>query len=1036
MSKISNPINAWLNTQDSQFTPTGKSVLIPLELEVIKDWTEATIDFSFTSPDRNLTASSIKISPIVLKNHKAQQITKTDVNLTVSEDGFYDIEAKITVTLADADSETGENKLLTTLSFGVFSFQGKYIYDFSSQAALDKYAEIEALSKPNKEVKTLINLAETNKITSSDNKLTLEQMGEISRHIFAEKQKIQALYNNQTPSLLKQSQPTKLSLRKGQKVTLKVRWSIDSRNIEFLPLDKAAIEVEGSDGSQYRGVLNKGEFTFTVPKDNFTFTATVFAVYSDKFTVYKQIEIIDQNSKKSSIDISITTNFSNQLNYDITDGTAPFWSVFSAIMDLTDIAKKRLKFEREKNNKVYVDVKKDSTYYQPKTKEIYIGNDDFYDWDVIAHEFGHAIAGESKSINNDIGGRHNGGNQYDFSYNGVTYQNKKKSLGLAFDEGYGTWVGVRLLKESNYINKMPYVGDEFYTDRAQDGSFLVNTDLTNHKTESEIYGEDTESAITALLWQLSDQKKNPNTRAHSSQKTDPISYSLSDIFNRIFKGRNLESISDFYQAMFIDYVGFQSNFLRKAVSGTKINEKILKKIHDLAMPFAEFGIGINIDDIKLKKFNKLEWSQFKTGSLPGHDQFDIYFFNDDQEVVYKILDKQVGISSDAIQQDRITYTYSLQEKDITQIEAFLSSEEKTQILYVLIAATATGKTAKDGKIPTGPYFSNLARFRYSKPRKTVIAVDSSGSNQDTDPNNLRIVVAHTLLMSQANRNDLILNGMIENERVVQTAAIDFDSYVKILSDFAWPDDLYYRNIFNSIDSNGGTDIAKAIYASINLLKEHDDNNQPISKPVNEKNSLYILTDMDNNSGLQPVIKAIEKAAKEDIKIHLGHLKPFFISSAVSKINNDISINSRQSVAFDDVIKSMLKTKGSYAVVEDADSQQAWMELAEYLDHNEFTNIKEIALPFNVCFYSIAKAEKNTLTYLITPKKSGEITITVDSKGSFVPNLTINGVGQQKDLGQDCYEIKLRAKARKTYAVELNKPLNSQGLYSIIAKLTK
>ena len=1035
MSKISNPINAWLNTQDSQFTPTGKSVLIPLELKVLKDWTEATIDFSFTSPDRNLTASSIKISPIVLKNHKAQQITKTDVNLTVSEDGFYDIEAKITVTL---DSKTGENKLLTTLSFGVFSFQGKYIYDFSSQAALDKYAEIEALSKPNKEVKTLINFAETNKITSSDNKLILEQMGEISRHIFEEKQKIQALYNNQTPSLLKQSQPTKLSLRKGQKVTLKVRWSIDSRNIEFLPLDKAAIEVEGSDGSQYRGVLNRGEFTFTVPKDNFTFTATVFAVYSDKFTVYKQIEIIDQNGKKSSIDISITTNFSNQLNYDITDGTAPFWSVFSAVMDLTDIAKTHLNFERSKNRKVYVDIKNSSNcfYRSGEIQTINIGKDHYYNWYTLAHEFGHAIANESKAIKFSAGGSHTGENQYDYRNSGTTLYNKKNSIALAFNEGYGTWVGVRLLKHSAYTKKMPYVGGDNYTTVNSNGSMGFNVDLKNHSTLYDAYGEDAEFCLAALLWQVSDQKKNPYIRALCSRKADSISYSLIDIFNRIFKGRNLESISDFYQGMFIDYVGVQSNFLRTAVLGTKINEKILKKIHDLAMPFAEFGIGINIDDIKLKKFNKLEWSQFKTGSLPGHDQFDIYFFNDDQEIVYKILDKQVGISSDAIQQYGITYTYSLQEKDITQIEAFLSSEEKTQILYVLIAATATGKTAVDGKIPTGPYFSNLARFRYSKPRKTVIAVDSSGSNQDTDPNNLRIVVAHTLLMSQANRNDLILNGMIENERVVQTAAIDFDSYVKILSDFAWPDDLYYRNIFNSIDSNGGTDIAKAIYASINLLKEHDDNNQPISKPVNEKNSLYILTDMDNNSGLQPVIKAIEKAAKEDIKIHLGHLKPFFIRSAVSKINNDISINSRQSVAFDDVIKSMLKTKGSYAVVEDADSQQAWMELAEYLDHNELTNVKQIALPFNVCFYSIAKAEKNTLTYLITPKKSGEITITVDSKGSFVPNLTINGVGQQKDLGQDCYEIKLRVKARKTYAVELNKPLNSQGLYSIIARLTK
>ena len=704
MSKISNPINAWLNTQDSQFTPTGKSVFIPLELEVIKDWTEATIDFSFTSPDRNLTASSININPIVLKNHKAQPITKTEVNLTVSEDGFYDVEAKITVTLTDADSKMGEDKLLKTLRFGVFSFQGKYIYDFSSQAALDKYAEIEALSKPNKEVKTLINLAETNKITSSDNKLTLEQMGEISRHIFAEKQKIQALYNNQNPSLLKQSLPTKPSLKRGQKITLKVRWPIDSGNSDFLPLDKAAIEVKGSDGSQYKGVLNKGEFTFTAPKTDFSFTATVSASLIHKFGIYKNGLLFDT---------LITTNFSNQLNYDITDGTAPFWSVFSAVMDLTEITKKHLNFERDINRVVYVDVKGNSTYYRPSNGKIYIGNDDFYDWDVIAHEFGHAIAYESNSIKLIAGGAHSGQNQYDYPNNDTTLHNKETSLGLAFNEGYGTWVGVRLLKDSNYIKKMPYVGDESYTDRAQNGSVMINIDLTDHKTLYDVYGEDTELAITALLWQLSDQKKNPNIRAFCSRKADYISYSLGDIFNKIFKGRQLESISDFYQAMFIDYVGVQSNFLRTAMSGTKINKKILERIHSLAIPFAEFGIGINIDDTELEEFYYLEWSQLKTGSLPGHDQFDIYFFNDSQEIVYKILDKQVGKGSGLVQQNGTTYTYSLQEEDITQIEAFLSSrKKKKQKLYVMIAATATGKTATNGKITTGPYFSNLAKFIY------------------------------------------------------------------------------------------------------------------------------------------------------------------------------------------------------------------------------------------------------------------------------------------------------------------------------------
>ena len=114
-----------------------------------------------------------------------------------------------------------------------------------------------------------------------------------------------------------------------------------------------------------------------------------------------------------------------------------------------------------------------------------------------------------------------------------------------------------------------------------------------------------------------------------------------------------------------------------------------------------------------------------------------------------------------------------------------------------------------------------------------------------------------------------------------------------------------------------------------------------------------------------------------------------------------------------------------------------MELAEYLDNNDLDSLKEIALPLNICFYSIAKAGINTPTYLITPQKSGEISITVDGKGRFVPNLMINGIDkQQKDIGRDCYEIRFRARAMKTYAVELNKPLSSEGLYSITARLTE
>ena len=1049
MSKISLPISTWLNTQDSQFTPTGKSVLIPLELEVIKDWTEATIDFSFTSPDRNLTASSIIISPIVLKNHKAEPITETEVNLTVSEDGFYDVEAKITVTLTDADSETGENKLLTTLSFGVFSFQGKYIYDFSSQAALDKYAEIEALSKPNKEVKTLINLAETNKITSSDNKLTLEQMGEISRHIFAEKQKIQALYNNQNPTLLKQSLPTTLSLKKDQQVTLKVQWSIDSKNTNFLPLDKAAIEVKGSDGKLFKGVLNKGKFKFTVPKDNFTFTATVFAKYSDKFTVYETIQIGTTLPK----DIPITTNFSNQLDYNITDGTAPFWSVFSAVMDLTDIAEKRLKFKRKKNKEVAVNVKQNMSRCIISSGRIEVGNDDFYDWDVIAHEFGHAIANESGSIEFVMGGAHTGGNQYDVKSNGDTFKHKMNSIALAFNEGYGTWVGVRLLKESNYINKMPRVGDNYYTDLAQDGTKLDNLDLKNHKTKGKVYGEDTERGIAALLWQLSDQEKNKYSRALCSYKTDPISYSLEDIFNKVFlengQGKKLKTISDFYKSIFKNYVGEEQNFLRSIKPKSKIDKAKLEKIHNLAMPFAEFGIGVNlieagignkIVDILKTSTNTLVWSQLKTGTLPGHDQFDIYFFNNELDtLVYEIQKLDFGKGIDQVFEILSHNVYMLQKKDILEFEKIFTDKDEHE-LYVLIAATATKKTVIKGKIATGPYFSNLAKFKYSRPRKTVIAVDSSGSNMSTDPKNLRIDVAHNLLEKQMEKNNNFLKSKtneLTTTRMIKTAAIDFDSKVTLLSDIEWPDKLYNNKIFNKIDSSGGTDIVQAIEYSIDLLKQHDSNGKPVSRPNVDKNSLFIFTDMDNNAGQKPVEEVLEKAAKENIKVQTGHLVPIQIRSSISKINDDISINTRQREAFDNVIEAILNTGGSYAVIEDAISQQAWMELIEYLDYNDLDSLKEIPLPLNICFYSIAKAEKNTPTYLITPQKSGEIAIIVDSKNSFVPNLMINGIkSQQKDLGQDCYEIRFRARAMKTYAVELNKPLSSKGLYSITARLTE
>ncbi|PXY96699.1 hypothetical protein DKK76_02625 [Frischella perrara] len=1032
MSTINTPISVRLNTQDSEFVPTGKSVLIPLEIEILENWCEVTIDFSFYSSNKNLVSPTIEITPIVLKNLQYQPITETMINMVVYEEGFYDVEAKITATFSEEESVSNENKLVTTLSFGVFSTQDKYIYAHSSQTAFNKYTAIEATNDPVNENNNLTKLEKTQFIDSSSPQ---EQMEDISHYQSENIQKIKNFTNSFKTSLFSQPQ-SRLALKKGQNATLKVQWPIDNRYNSFLPLDQATIEVNGCDGSLFKGVLNNGQFTFTVPQDNFTFNATIFAENANKFGIFSE-----QNPN-----YLIKTTFSNQLEYNITDSTAPCWSVFQAITDLVDITKRVLNFERQNNRKIYVNSRNSNSFYNLKDESIHIGNNDFYDWDVIAHEFGHAIAHESNSVNYFTGAFYNGVNQYDYSYNNTTYRNKSTSLALAFNEGYGIWIGVRLLKESNYANKMPFVGDDIYTDKAQNGCYQLDIDLRDHKTLCNIYGEDAQEAIAKLLWQLGDKDKRSNIRALCSYPgTEVVSYSLEKIFNNVFRGKKLNNISDFYIRMFANYVGVEIDYMKSVALGSRVNKTILEKIHNLAMPFAEFGVGVVIDDTKTQGINQLVWSQLKTGSLPGHDQFDIYFFSSDlSTLAYKIQDRHVGNGNEMVQQDGTTYSYALQKKDITELLAFSSRQpHQDKTLYVLIAATATGKTACYGELLTGPYFSNLAKFKVPESRKTVIAVDSSGSNIVTDPHDLRIVVAHDLLKTQADRNNDIFNGIIKNERVVQTAAMDFDSFPKFLPDpfrasFKWPDELYDLRIFKDVDSFGGTDIAEAIKAAIKELKEHDSKGQPISKPSNERNSLYLITDMSNNKGDEPVKESLNKAEFENIKVHIGHLQPFGVippveSYKVESYNGDF-ITTRERVAFDDVIESILKTGGSYAVVENANYQQAWMELADYLDHNDLDNLKEIDLPLNVCFYSLGKAGKNTPTYLITPKKSGEVTITVDGKGNFVPNLTINGVGQQKDIGQDCYEIKLRAKAGRTYAVELNKPLNSQGLYSIVARL--
>ena len=120
-------------------------------------------------------------------------------------------------------------------------------------------------------------------------------------------------------------------------------------------------------------------------------------------------------------------------------------------------------------------------------------------------------------------------------------------------------------------------------------------------------------------------------------------------------------------------------------------------------------------------------------------------------------------------------------------------------------------------------------------RMIVIAVDSSGSNQETDPGNLRIAAARAF-------NDALISEAEAKpgERPDQSASIDFDSSARLISQLGDPS----RTRFDGIDSSGGTDIGSGVSLAIQELTK-DPNVDP-----RDRSGIIVLTDgLDGGSSL-------------------------------------------------------------------------------------------------------------------------------------------------------------------------------------------
>jgi von Willebrand factor type A domain len=250
-------------------------------------------------------------------------------------------------------------------------------------------------------------------------------------------------------------------------------------------------------------------------------------------------------------------------------------------------------------------------------------------------------------------------------------------------------------------------------------------------------------------------------------------------------------------------------------------------------------------------------------------------------------------------------------------------------------------------------------------RLLVIVVDSSGSNQDTDPGNLRISAAQAFndaLISEAEAKD--------DERPDQSASVDFDDSARLISSLGDPP----RTSFAGIDSDGGTDIGAGVSVAIQELTK-DPNVDP-----RDRGGIVILTDGQDGGSSLP--GALAQAQSLGIRVSFGFLSPP-ANPVPPPVNPLRSVVARAAQAADqpplpDYLPAILATGGSYAVIDSAQAQRSFVDLAQ---KNGITNLDDPSgsspggpLVTGLASAGLASATPATWTYRLRPGGTAEITV--------------------------------------------------------------
>ena len=226
-------------------------------------------------------------------------------------------------------------------------------------------------------------------------------------------------------------------------------------------------------------------------------------------------------------------------------------------------------------------------------------------------------------------------------------------------------------------------------------------------------------------------------------------------------------------------------------------------------------------------------------------------------------------------------------------------------------------------------------------KKIALVIDSSGSNQDTDPSNLRIAAADSFRSTLVTAADA---AGAEDTYADEVAVISFTTSASVIYPLGDP----AKARFDGIGADGGTFIAGGISLGIDELTKASGPDAPdASDPApdtQEKSGIIVFTD-GQDSDTSALLAAIDRAGGLGMRVSFGFLSP--PSNPVARrsrrgrrdINASpplLSPSSSSSSALTkrqdsgspptDLITSILQTGGSFSTIDSAAAQKSFIDV--------------------------------------------------------------------------------------------------------------